>query len=83
MAKKSKTVQLTGQQIRLGKFDVAWAEVELLLEQGFDTIEIRGVRLAEAEPEPYLSPLEAEARAAETWYATHVHVAAPKDVRAQ
>lgn len=77
--KQSKTVQLTGQQIRLGSFDIVWAEVELLLDQGFDTIEIRGVRFAKDEPEPYLSPLEAEARAAEAWYAAHIQVAAPKD----
>jgi hypothetical protein len=77
--KQSKTVQLTGQQIRLGSFDIVWAEVELLLDQGFDTIEIRGVRFAKDEPEPYLSPLEAEARAAEAWYAAHIHMAAPKD----
>jgi hypothetical protein len=76
--KQSKAVQLTGQQIRLGNLDIVWAEVELLLDEGFDTIEIRGVRFA-VEPEPYLSPLEAEARAAEAWYSAHVHVAAPKD----
>lgn len=76
--KQSEAVQLTGQQIRPGCFDIVWAEVELLLGEGFDTIEIRGVRVAEDEPEPYLSPLEAEARAAEAWYAAHIYVAAPK-----
>lgn len=55
------------------------AEVELLLDEGFDTIEIRGVRFAEDEPEPHLGPLEAEAGAAEARYAAHVHMAAPKD----
>jgi hypothetical protein len=69
--------QLTGQQILLGNFDVVYAQVELLLAEGFDAIEIRGVRFAEDkhEPEPYLSPLEAEARAAEAWYAAHLDVA--------
>jgi hypothetical protein len=56
-----------------------YAQIELLLAEGFDAIELRGVRYVEDEPEPYLSPLEAEARAAEAWYAAHVDVAAPKD----
>jgi hypothetical protein len=75
----SKAVQLTGQQIQLENSDIVCAQVELLLDQGFDTIEIRGVRFVGDKPEPYLSPLEAEARAAEAWYAAHVDVAAPKD----
>ena len=79
MVKQNKAVQLTGQQIRLGNFDISQAEVELLLDEGFDTIEIRGVRFADNEPEPYLGPLEAEDKTAEAWYAAHVHMAAPKD----
>jgi hypothetical protein len=69
--------QLTGKQILLGGFDVVYAHVELLLAEGFDAIEIRGVRFVEDkhEPEPYLSPLEAEARAAEAWYAAHADAA--------
>jgi len=77
--RRSKAVHVTGQQIRLGNTDIVRAEVELMLDEGFDTIEIRGVRFAGEEPEPYLSPLEAEARAAEAWYAAHVRVAAPTD----
>ena len=76
--RRSKAVHVTGQQIRLGNTDIVRAEVELMLDEGFDTIEIRGIRFA-VEPEPYLSPLEAEARAAQAWYAAHVPVAAPKD----
>jgi len=37
-----------------------------------------GYRFAEDEPEPYLSPLEAEARAAEAWHAAHAQTAEPK-----
>jgi hypothetical protein len=78
-ARPSKAVQLTGQQIQLGDFDIVCAQVELLLDEGFDTIEIRGVRRVQDEPEPYLSPLEAEARAAEAWYAAHIDGVAPTD----
>jgi hypothetical protein len=75
----SKAIQLTGQQIQLSDLDIVRAQVERLLDEGFDTIEIRGVRIVGAQPEPYLSPLEAEAAAAEAWYAAQASAQEPTD----